>query len=122
MKLGSNQFLWSITWNHFIFHSLPDTFWRALADHVQPTRQGQTLCEQVVEKPQSQLEQTQVATMLSVDHSLPALLHGWYSQEDNPVVGKEDSHQQAVDALRIWKVALAQIETAPFVVRKASLD
>ena len=51
-------------------------FFSGLADQVKTTRYGQTLSQQVVEKSQSQLEQAQVATMLSVDHALPSLIEG----------------------------------------------
>lgn len=86
------------------------------------TRDGQTLGQQIVEKRQAQLEQAQVATMPSVDQTLPSFSDRRYSTDDDPVVGKEHGHQQAIDALRVRKVAFAQIETAPFIVRKASLD
>jgi hypothetical protein len=43
---------------------------------VEAASYGQTFGQAVFEKPESQLEQAQVATMFSVDHTLPSIIYG----------------------------------------------
>lgn len=74
------------------------------------------------QEPQAQLEQTQIAPMTTMNNGLPTILLGARAQVDHPQVGPARRQHQAGDAGRVAQMALVQLKSPAFLVRKESFN
>ena len=60
--------------------------------------------------------------LASMDEALPAALHHFSSQADQPVIGQAGCDQQPAQPRRIAQMAVAQVKASALLVRKEGLD
>ena len=76
----------------------------------------------MIQQPQAQLKQAQIAAVLTVDLSRPILLMRHITQVEDPQIGEARGQHQAHHARRVAHMALGQLKPAAFLVGEEGFD
>ena len=98
--------------------SLPTELVIVDIEHEKGDGDGQALVQEVVEQAQAELEQTEVATLSAVNHTIPAFEVRERAKKDDPQVRQGGGNQQSHQASRLVQMAFVQVKATAFVVAK----
>jgi hypothetical protein len=80
------------------------------------------MVQQIIQKSQAYLKATQIASVLPMNAGQPVVGVSDVTQVDDPQIGKTSGYHQMRDTLGIAQVALIDLKTSAFLVRKEGFN
>src|SRR5919108_1718259 len=85
-------------------------------------RNGTIFVQQVLQQSQSELEQTEVTAVATMDNAVPAVVLTERPQINDPDVGQAGRHQHAREARGVYQMRCVEMEATTFLVREKGFD